>query len=310
MSPAEAFADREKRAQENLGRAMTLSGQEQMDALKAVQQEYSALALEAARSGQVQAAAAKQARDAWVSEMPGEAFRHAPGQTSPAWQQFFGKPAAGAPGSAEWWAWDQRRGAMPEGWSPGQETKAFGDAKALADKVTEIGKKIQESYDAAKREVEASATAAKTLADETSRNLSALARSVPVAEDLAKAYQAAAAAARELANPSLSPAPPAPSYQKGRMPTQSEVADIVGDIRPGQPIIPGEYQFGGVVPGPIGRAQVAIVHGGETIRPPDLPATGATRAATIIFQVSGREIARATVADLQQLIADRVIRVK
>ena len=223
---------------------------------------------------------------------------------------------------------------MPAGWSPGQESKAFGDAKALADKVTEIGKKIQESYDAAKREVEASATAAKTLADETSRNLSALARSVPVAEDLARAYERAAAAARELDSSGSTlrntPAPKAPSYSgKGRMPTQSEVdkivedirgknrsptpsevEDIVGEIRPGQEVIPGEYQFGGVVPGPIGRAQVAIVHGGETIRPPDLPATGATRAATIIFQVSGREIARATVADLQQLIADRVIRVK
>ena len=194
MSPAEAFADREKRAQEKLGRAMNLSGQEQMDALKAVQQEYSALALEAARSGQVQAAAAKQARDAWVSDMPGEAFRHAPGQTSQAWQQFFGKPAAGAPGSAEWWAWDQRRGAMPEGWKPGQESTALGDAKALADKVTDIGKKIEAAYDAAKRKVEASASAAKTLADETSRNLSALARSVPIAEDLAKAYERAAAA--------------------------------------------------------------------------------------------------------------------
>lgn len=31
---------------------------------------------------------------------------------------------------------------------------------------------------------------------------------------------------------------------------------------------PIEYQFGGIVPGPIGRPQLAVVHGGETVTPP------------------------------------------
>lgn len=31
---------------------------------------------------------------------------------------------------------------------------------------------------------------------------------------------------------------------------------------------PIEYQFGGIVPGPIGRPQLAVVHGGETVSPP------------------------------------------
>jgi hypothetical protein len=66
MTPAEAFADRERRAQEKLSAAMTLSGQEQVDALKKVQQEYAALALEAARAQASQQAAAS--ADPWAAQ--------------------------------------------------------------------------------------------------------------------------------------------------------------------------------------------------------------------------------------------------
>jgi len=66
MTPAEAFADREKRAQEKLAVAIQLSGQEQVDALKKVQQEYAALALEAARTRASQQAAAS--ADPWAAQ--------------------------------------------------------------------------------------------------------------------------------------------------------------------------------------------------------------------------------------------------
>ena len=66
MTPAEAFADREKRAQEKLAVAMQLSGQDQVDALKKVQQEYAALALEAARARASQQAAAS--ADPWAAQ--------------------------------------------------------------------------------------------------------------------------------------------------------------------------------------------------------------------------------------------------
>jgi len=49
------------------------------------------------------------------------------------------------------------------------------------------------------------------------------------------------------------------------------------------------FQYGGVVPGPVGRPQLAMVHGGETIFPPN-----AWRGITIEIPVvlDGREITR------------------
>ncbi|MBI4241119.1 MAG: hypothetical protein HY613_05330 [Candidatus Rokubacteria bacterium] len=81
----------------------------------------------------------------------------------------------------------------------------------------------------------------------------------------------------------------------------------------------GGYQHGGIVPGPIGAPRAAVVHGGEAVLNPreqavvrDLvgASTGSgRRPAVIIFQIGSREIARALVPDLQQLIANGELRV-
>ena len=57
------------------------------------------------------------------------------------------------------------------------------------------------------------------------------------------------------------------------------------------------FEFGGIVPGPIGRAQLAMVHGGETITPYSKgftpPGQGAQqRGGDIVINLDGREIAR------------------
>jgi hypothetical protein len=75
MTPAEAFADRERRAQEELARAMKLSGQEQVEALKAVQGKYADLAMQAAQAEAAQKKAwdwsGTAAARAWWESQPG-----------------------------------------------------------------------------------------------------------------------------------------------------------------------------------------------------------------------------------------------
>ena len=56
------------------------------------------------------------------------------------------------------------------------------------------------------------------------------------------------------------------------------------------------FDSGGVVPGPVGAPQLAVVHGGETVVPTHKdPGAMAGGTQTIILQVDGREIARAVV---------------
>jgi len=75
-------------------------------------------------------------------------------------------------------------------------------------------------------------------------------------------------------------------------------------------IPPEEYQEGGIVPGPIGRPRVAIVHGGETV----LPTGGGLSSQPIIIripvQLDGRTIAEVQIPHLQRFIDDRRIRVQ
>jgi len=61
-----------------------------------------------------------------------------------------------------------------------------------------------------------------------------------------------------------------------------------------------QYQYGGVVPGPTGQPQLAVVHGGETINPP-----GQGMSAPIFLKtqinVDGRKVAEST----DYLLGDR-----
>jgi len=75
-----------------------------------------------------------------------------------------------------------------------------------------------------------------------------------------------------------------------------------------------QYSFarGGIVPGPIGRAQLAMVHGGETIMPYGKgfipPGRGTQqRGGDIVINLDGREIARVTSPYLAQELRDRGI---
>lgn len=74
---------------------------------------------------------------------------------------------------------------------------------------------------------------------------------------------------------------------------------LTGPLQPWKEML--GFDTGGVVPGPIGAPQMAMVHGGETILPTHKTggqtAMGGTQ--TIIVQVDGREIARALV-DLER----------
>ncbi|MGD0263530.1 MAG: hypothetical protein ABSD47_01085 [Candidatus Methylomirabilota bacterium] len=71
------------------------------------------------------------------------------------------------------------------------------------------------------------------------------------------------------------------------------------------------YQEGGVIPGPVGRPRMAIVHGGETVVPRGGGAgrSGPAGPAVIDVRVGSAQLVRAVIPDLQRLIDDRSIRV-
>jgi hypothetical protein len=52
---------------------------------------------------------------------------------------------------------------------------------------------------------------------------------------------------------------------------------------PGQHVPGAGYDQGGVVPGPIGAPQIAVVHGGERITPPNRPASGGGSGITVLI---------------------------
>lgn len=62
---------------------------------------------------------------------------------------------------------------------------------------------------------------------------------------------------------------------------------VVGDIM-GIP----SFQFGGIVPGPIGTPRLAVVHGGETVLPTHRSSGGSM---TIVVEMDGRQTAKAVV---------------
>jgi hypothetical protein len=299
MTPAEAFADKERVAQEHLASAMKLSGQEQIDALKKVQQEYGALATEATRSSDQQVAAAK-AVGASLSDLPGEAFQSNVAGGSEAWKQFWkesppssGPNALGSPlgtaapaymASLAAPAFMYSLSAKPFGGGGGDP---LGDAKALADKVTDIGKKLEDAYAKAKDQVEGTANSAKKIADQTSTTLTNLEKSAGAAADLAAGFDAAARAASALTDATLTTtlAQLAPSYagRASRAGLPAELKDalqaaadqIVQDIRnPSEPTVgtelgavqdAGQAQEGTVVPGPVGYPRMIKAHGGEMV---------------------------------------------
>lgn len=89
---------------------------------------------------------------------------------------------------------------------------------------------------------------------------------------------------------------PNPGKAVGSIP--GKVGGAVDRVLPGHGLIP-HFASGGIVPGPIGRAQLAIVHGGETVVPTHRGASGMTNHWTINhYGPDNGEIARSVLWNL------------
>lgn len=231
MTPAEAFADRERRAQQKLAEAMTLSGDEQVAALKAVQREYQTLALEAQRASQAQQQSAKTGaevtKQATTTTFSWGDYQTRPGQYSPAGRTFWAEGGASSAvgGSSQgvsdgllpwwmrgggvvqrqlapWWTRPEETLAQLPWWmrpNAGLPSTSGADPQQLMGKVKELGERIQSSYQAARTQAKGAADESRRIVDYTAATLANLKSSTAATNELAAAFRTAAAAAGELA---------------------------------------------------------------------------------------------------------------
>jgi hypothetical protein len=338
MSPAAALADRERRAHEHLREAVSLSGEEQVAALKAAQQAFGALALEAAKAGQAATDAGKATADAF--DISPSAWRSTQsGQWSQAFKAAW-ETQPGGIGSKEWWA-------LGFSGSTGQIGQAAAaaerlDVRSLTRQVEDVGKKILQAQQEQRDAAQASAASAKGMVE-------GLTQAVAATRTMGGQLATAATEAQRLADAlSRAQAPSAPSAPATPANPQKEVWDTgsndlgswdttVDTSAPGYvpgvtgvtTIVPGGgdggagggegYADGGYIPGPIGAPQMVRAHAGELIANPEQQARileavmrgrqlfagpGAAQPAVIVLQVGSAELVRALVPDLRRAQRD------
>lgn len=308
MTPAEVFADREKTAQEKLTEALTLTGKEQADALKAVQREYGALAQEAAKAAKETAAATAESKKS--ADFTWDQYQSMAGQRSEAGKAFWGEPGPSDSRGTSAGAFMQSLAAIPFG-QAGQSAKqiAQADAQKLAETVKQIGTQIAQSYSTARAEASGAAREAEKIVDASKLTLELLGKEAEAADNLAAAFQRAAEAAASLNAAKMAGAMAPVSGEESWTQTLGEewqdVADsIVDAIR--NPEDGGEgYARGGTIPGPIGAPVIIKAHAGETVLPVG------TSGGNLLINVSldGRAIAGAIRIPLQEAIARGKIQV-
>jgi hypothetical protein len=257
-SPEAALADRERRAHEKLREAVALSGEEQVAALKAVQQEFGALALEAAKAGQAATAAGKATADAF-SITPSDWRSTQSGQWSQAFKNAWATQPGGI-GSAEWWA----LGFTGSTGQIGQAAAAAErlDVRSLTRQVESVGEQILEAQQKQRDAAQTSAASAKTMVDhltvaanEAKRLADALARAQVPGDAAASGTgtRETYAGSNDLGDWKTSVDTGAPGYVPG----------VTGETA----IVPSGEGFaaGGYIPGPEGAVRIVKAHAGELV---------------------------------------------
>ena len=334
MSPAEAQADKERRANEALTDAMQLSGQEQVDALRAVQNEYKALGLEAARAAKAAKDAGKTTADSF--DMAGNDWRTTPGKHSEAFNQAWAtKP--GDVGSAEWWAggaWGNNA------WSKSSDMAQQQAAQTAADKVQYIGNLIVKAQEAQKNAAQDAATEARHMVDSLTLAANEAAR---LAASLASAQvgalgAAAAASAQQAQVPITWDMYGRPIYDASKVAeTQANNAAFVNAERnlsaegsdAGLPTPGGSYAGGGssepqmagggMILGPRGAPRRIVAHGDEGVFTPGQMAAlgraisggggGSDSLIQVHFNIDGKRFISSVKIPLRQAIATGEIQV-
>ena len=210
-----------------------------------------------------------------------------------------------------------------------QKAKLVGQANALAEAqranaISDAVSKTNDLYDAAAKTREELRQAAQDVKTDLVGGLNdAAAAAKEVADNTSvigmsgEAFQSNAPGQSEAwkkfwATPSTGPGSPSwwsgGAWGTGTVPSSQSPASAAWNAaqpRPGALTTLGPveaYQEGGVVPGPIGRPRMAIVHGGETITPPGSGSGGRGGSIEVHVHLDGSTIARSQRISLQEMI--------
>jgi hypothetical protein len=323
MTPAEAFADREQVAQEKLAAAMKLTGQDQIDALKAVQREYGSLAQEASKAAQETAKATAASKES--ADFTWDQYQSQAGQRSAAGKAFWGEPGPSDTRGTSAGAFMESLAAKPFG-QAGQSAKqiAQADAQKLAETVRQIGTQIDQAYTKARAEASGAAREAEKIVDATKLTIELLGSEIAAVDSLTAAFQRAADAASALnaAKAAGAMAPVSGGGYEGRMEqiiteSNQDIADnIVDAIRNPDGGGGGEGDYSGasgiVIPGPMGAPRLGTAHGGEVLAPPETIVAALSAAlqrggggggqAPVNIYINGAKVAQAIRPDVQREI--------